>query len=369
MLMVAYIAVLGGLLLVAVLLTGWWRLALAPWRISSRKMTIERLGLVVAEADVERANGILRHFAGGFNAMLTSPSESGWRRYCDSVPVHFQPFVHEGAAMGHTPRRMFRCEPETFEAEMVNPTPGMGYLHYVGLGFWAGMGNYSPERLAGVVGGLDPLHGHLCYDGYGFKHAFFDYPSNPAVLEKLDGFEGYARNAAYQGVGRAFWFLFSGDPELLIEHTRRLDDYTGDVAAGVGLASVFVNPDRLEGALELGRRLPEEWHDDFHLGTCFGLKARSINDPGQFERDLARADARVREAVLASVGECDRVEAETRSQRGRDGYQRWRALVTEWMASHVEYPLAGLKSLSPAPTGLEPARTEGSLKHDRSGSC
>jgi hypothetical protein len=277
--------------------------------------------------------------------MLTGPSWSDWQRYCDALPMFYRPFAHEGAAMGYTPRRLFRCSPVEFESLIVKPRPHMRYLYYVGLGFWAGMRDHEPRQLARIVAGLDPLHGYLCYDGYGFKHGFFDYLKNPDVLRKFDAFEGYARNVIYQGLGRAFWFLFMGDHELLIERIAGLGDDARDVAGGLGLAAVFVNPDRLEVALELGLKLPADWHDDYHLGMCFGLKARSIADVEQYERDLDRWDPGVREAASASVRECDRIELQVRAEGGTDGYRRWRTRVTQWMAGHVVFPLSGLRQL------------------------
>ena len=173
--------------------------------IRRRQMTIERLGFAVrSRPDVERVNGILDSFSGGFNAMICRPSASGWVRYCDSLPVVYRPFAHEGAAMGHTLRRLFRYRPAVFEEQIVKPRPEFRHLYYVGLGFWSGLRHHDPQRLTDMVGDLDPVHGYLCYDGYGFKHGFFDYLNDPRCLGRLDLFEGYAKNVAYQGVGRSF---------------------------------------------------------------------------------------------------------------------------------------------------------------------
>ena len=171
---VALTALAAGLLVV--LLTGWWRLAFAVVAIRRSRMTIEHLGFRVTLPDqVERVNGILDSFAGGFNAMIAWPSFSGWARYCDSLPVVYRPFAHEGAAMGYCLRRLFRYSPTEFEERIVRARPQFRYLSYVGLGFWSGMRGHDPTRLARIVDGLDTLHGYLCYDGYGFKHGFFDY--------------------------------------------------------------------------------------------------------------------------------------------------------------------------------------------------
>ena len=60
---------------IALLATGWWRAALAPFRIRSGSMTVARLGLrVEASSDIDRVNDLLHHFASGFNSMITARS-------------------------------------------------------------------------------------------------------------------------------------------------------------------------------------------------------------------------------------------------------------------------------------------------------
>ncbi len=323
------------------LLTGWWRYGFALFAIRSSQMTVSRLNLQVAkDADVVRVNSILGSFAGGFNRMIARPSVKAWEVYCAGLPALLRPFAHEGAAMGYTVRHLFRYSPQAFEARIVKPRPEFRYLYYVGLGFWSGMRNHDPRRVERVAEGLDSLHRYLVFDGYGFKRAFFDYPRDAGALSRLDALQGYARNAAYQGVGRAFYFLYMGRPDVLVEKMASLGPYAVDAAAGVGLASAFVNPDRLDRARELGRQLPAEWQPHFHLGLCFGLKARSINDVDQFDRDIASQPAAVQDAVRSAVRECDRVELLVRADGAADGYRRWRERVTEWMTANVEYPIA-----------------------------
>ncbi len=336
-----------GLALAVLLLTGSWRVFMRPFAIRPRGMTVNRLGLsVTSPEDVDRINRLLGSFTSGFNAMITARTESGWRRHCESIEPLFRPFAEEGVAMGYTLRRLFRYEPGAFEESIVKPRPEFRYLHYVGLGFWSGMRNHGPHRLARVVEGLDPLHRFLCYDGYGFKHAFFQYLDDPDILHRLDRLDGYARNAAYQGVGRAFYFLFMNDPQVLIEHIRRTGAYAEDVASGVGLAAAFVNPDRLAIACELAVEMPQEWRTDFHLGMCFALKARMINDRDLIDHCVAGLQPEAQDAVWASIRECDRVELLIRSEiteLEEEGYRKWRRVVAEWLADNIEYPMAGVR--------------------------
>jgi hypothetical protein len=193
--------------------------------------------------------------------------------------------------------------------------------------------------------------------------------ADPTVFHKLDQLEGYARSAAYQGVGRAFYFLYMNRPDVMIDAMGRLGDHAVDAAAGAGLAAVFVNPDRLERAQETGAHLPDSWQPHFHLGMCFGLKARSINDVDEFDRCVGGIERSMRDAVRASIRECDRVELLVRDSistgslsdirpplnhgmvatlfdRDASPYARWRKQVTQWMVDHVVFPMRRLAPLS-----------------------
>ncbi|MEK6799616.1 MAG: DUF1702 family protein [Planctomycetota bacterium] len=339
------ILVVASAALLALALSGWWRALLYPLTIRPSRLTVSRQRLLVREpADVNRINLILGSFARGFNRCITGASAECWREYCASLPSLLRPFAHEGAAMGHIARRMGRYAADRFEREIVKPGPEFRYLYYVGLGFWAGMRGYSAERMTKLVGGLDRLHRFLCFDGYGFSQAFFHYRRDPSRLGRLDLFAGYACNAAYQGVGRAFYFLFMDEPDRIVEHLRRLGDHAADAAAGVGLAAFFVNPDRLHKARLVAERIPADLRPHFHLGMCFGAKARAINDVEEFERNIGLIPKFEADAVHAAVRECDRVELLVRSEKRDDGYAEWRARVTAWMVDHIEYPLAGVRA-------------------------
>ncbi len=348
----------------ALALSGRWRVLLLPARIPARKMTVRRLRLLVSDAaDVERIDGILSHFAAGFNTALTAVSDRTWRVFCDSLEPLYQPFAHEGAAMAYLPRHLFRFDPEHFERTIVKPAPGFRYLHYVGLGFWWGMRRTAPARVAESVRPLDVLHRYLCFDGYGFTQAFFHDRRRPDALRRLDAFPGYARNAAYQGAGRALYFLYHSDPEALMTRLEGLGDMAAEAAGGVGLAAAFVNPDRLEKALALAERFPPGWRAHVHLGLCFGLKARSINDVGWFEENVSRLPADVQEAIRASIRECDRVELRVRDAVRGDatitGYRRWRETVAEWMMREISYPLRGLQRAAERRGKTVSGKTEG----------
>lgn len=318
-------------------------MAFLPFTIRPGRMTAARLQLdITSGEDIRRVDSILRSFITTFNKAIAAPDESAWVRYCASLPALMEPFAHEGGAMGYTLRRLFRFDPKHFEQTIVKPRPEFRYLYYVGLGFWSGLRRHSPAKLLRIVRDLDPLHGYLVYDGYGFARMFFESRKNPRVLESLDALEGYRRNAAYQGVGRALFFLYMGKTERLIAEIHKLDVHAADAAAGVGLAAVFVNPDRLEIAEKFGLVMPETLRPHFHLGVCFGLKARSINHLDEFEANVRLLPEAAQQAIWASIRECDRIELLVRAERDPDGYRLWRERVTTWLTANIEYPMRGV---------------------------
>ena len=256
--------------------------------------------------------------------------------------------------MGYVPRRLLRFDPRLFERDVVKRRPHFRYLHYVGLGFWAGLRNYGPARLERLVNGLDPLYRYLCFDGYGFKVAFFDAPRDTRAMNKLELLAGYARHAAYQGAGRALWFRLMGRPDELWKQVLAAGAYAADAAAGVGLAAAFVNPDRLDLVRAFASEVPGPLQSHFHLGMCFALKARAIGDLEALERATSSLGAAVRAAIHASIRECDRVELVVRAEAASDGYRRWRQRVTSWMEEHIEYPLSAVRRVASHPaTHLE----------------
>ncbi|MEK7730477.1 MAG: hypothetical protein AAB363_01330, partial [Planctomycetota bacterium] len=62
---------------------------------------------------------------------------------------------------------------------------------------------------------------------------------------------------------------------------------------------------------------------------CFGIKARSINNVEQFEHDTAGLDSPVKDAIFASIRECDRIELLVRAERRQPVAQRLTGLLAD----------------------------------------
>lgn len=328
--------------------SGAWRMAFWPIRLRPAAMTAERLGFCVAEpADLERVEGICRAFAGGFNAMIAGRRSDRWMEHNDSLASYYRPFADEGAAMGYTLRQLGRRAERGFEQDVVRQRPQYCYLHYVGLGFWHAMRGVPAQRLSARIAQLDPLHGPLCWDGYGFKFGFFDLGKDSRAADHFTELPGYAARVAYQGLGRSLWFRHMDEPDRLVDYVTSLGPFSQDAASGVGLATVFTMIDRSTRSSAVLRAMPNAWRTDVMVGMCFAYKARSINDPGQFGAWLDTYDPDRRTAIRAGVAACDVFERQIRAGGKPEPYRRWREMLTGWLDENIEYPFSATRELVP----------------------
>jgi hypothetical protein len=325
-------------------MAGLWHILLRPMRIGPERMDWRRLGMQLRDRDdQERVERVCAAVAAGFNAMICEAGEEDWWSHCEQVERHYRPFAREGAALGYTLRHPFAGGRLRFERRMVQSHPQGAYMYYVGAGFWHGMRNKRAGTLQRRTAGWDPMYRLLCYDGYGFKYGFFDYPRIHGVARRWASMRGYGRRAALQGVGRSLWFRFMGDSERLVKEIQNFEEVLqGDLAAGLGLAAAFVHLDHLDPVWELAPEIPRAAKRDFSLGMAFAFRCRQMNDETYFEECLSKLPSERQEAVRGSLAECVRLEQQLRERREPNSYGAWREQLTRWMDKHVRYPLERL---------------------------
>ena len=210
------------------------------------------------------------------------------------VPVHFRPFFFEGAAMGYLPRGYLSrgYSPGTAEQDLLAMHPGFRYLYYVGLGFWYGMRHpRRPSSLARLAPHLDPVYFPLCYDGFGFKVAFFDYTRRPSAMGLLERGPAEHRAALYQGFGRALFFVFMDDEEGFRDVQDRVPPgRRADLEFGRSLALAFTGVGRpLVIARHLASARDAEEKAARLMGVTWALAAREMNDAEYFRECVGRA--------------------------------------------------------------------------------
>ncbi len=235
-------------------------------------------------------------FLGGYNTMLRTASIDEVARQGLAVEAHFRPFFFEGAAMGYLPRGWLSAgyDARSVERDLHAMHPDYRYLYYVGLGFWFGMRHpRDPSRIERLAPYLDPIYLPLCYDGFGFKTGFFDFPTRPGALRRLDRVPAQYRAAAWQGFGRALFFVYMDDPEGFDRLRDRLPAaHREDLETGRALALAFTGVDHPARLLaHLDAAVDDRQRAARLLGITWALTAREMTDAAYLKSCLASGPA------------------------------------------------------------------------------
>jgi hypothetical protein len=276
--------------------------------------------------------GVGEAFLGGYHAMLESRSLDAVRESGQSVAAHFRPFYFEGAAMGYLPRAYFTegAGRRRVEADLLAMDERCLYLYYVGLGFWVGFRHPGrPDALEDLAPFLDPFYVPLCYDGFGFKLAFFDYPKRKGAAAILARAPESRAAAIYQGFGRALYFVCMDDePRFQREKAMVPAERRNDLESGRSLAFAFTgisHPERI--LLHLAGSVDDEERTLRLLGVTWALAAREMTDPAYFDACL-RGLPLSQQALLRSLPrECRAAREESAS------YEEWRTKTRDRVAA------------------------------------
>lgn len=142
------------------------------------------------------------------------------------------------------------------------------YLISVGAG-WAIA--RTPWREGRIRRSLDPRHILLSCDGRGFHDLYF-HPQKARTGQISRYRDGAAKNYD-AGLGRAIWFVGSGDPSTVLALVGAFPpDRHGDLFAGLGLAMAYAGPaDATDWALILTQAAPHR--RALGQGICFAAEA------------------------------------------------------------------------------------------------
>lgn len=207
--------------------------------ISLREATFERRGFPECdERSRLRLESIGTTFLSGYLASIAADTPAELTARLEEVELERRGFAYEGAGMGLALMDMLlpwkKDRWQTF-------LEGSGSQHYymmiVGLG-WALA--RMRRKVEGALAKLDPLHGWLALDGYGFHEAYFHWHRVMIEHQVPARLNGYARRAFDQGVGRALWFINGADVVRVAEAIARFPEVRRrDLWSGVGLACAY----------------------------------------------------------------------------------------------------------------------------------
>jgi hypothetical protein len=173
---------------------------------------------------------------------------------------------------------------------------------------------------------LDPLLGWLAFDGWGFHEGFFHWPNYIDGQPPPARLVGYSRRVFDQGLGRSFWFVNGGNPELI---ERTLNVFSAgrqsDLWSGIGLAATYAGV-ATESVL---RALVEGAGPHRHAlaqGAAFAAKARqrAANLTGYTE-NAARALCGLSATGAARL--CDSTLENLPAEDAQPAYEVWRQRI------------------------------------------
>jgi hypothetical protein len=223
-----------------------------------------------------RLEEVGRTFLEGFNAALRDTGAARLAVRLERVEAELQGFAYEGAAMalalldGLSPWRRGR-----FRALLEGPGSSHVYMLNVGAGWALARLPWRPDA---ALHRLDPLYRWLAVDGYGFHQGYFRWPEFVAGMALPRQFQGYARRAFDQGLGRSLWFVEGADIDRIVARIGAFPEpRRADLWAGIGLASSYAGGVDREALEVLRDQCP--CPDQLAQGAAFAAKARQRETP------------------------------------------------------------------------------------------
>lgn len=248
------------------------QLRMALFGISPKETSFEYRGFNLENPEARRhLQAVPEHFVIGYHFALSEYDLQHLIEKLHTVPVQYQGFAFEGAAMALslldsvTPWKRDR-----FQQFLLGPGEHHSYMVHVGAGWAMARIPWGIGRLAK----MDPLLRWLAMDGYGFHEGFFHWPNciTKQVLPKR--IKGYACRAFDQGLGRSLWFVKAADPGLITKTIANFPEQRrSDLWSGVGLAAAYAGGvDR--SALESLFAGSSACQAELAQGAAFAAKAR-----------------------------------------------------------------------------------------------
>jgi len=235
--------------------------------------SVEKRGFRVATDEMRtRLEQVGESFLDGYHAALQSHTQPALAARLNSVGAELRGFAFEGAAMGLalldtlTPWR-----PDRVTNFLSGDGNAHAYMVHVGVGWvWARF----PFGFRRFRRRLDPLLSWLAFDGWGFHEGFFHWPKYIVGRPPPRRLAGYERRAFDQGLGRSWWFVNGGNPELIARTIAGLPaERRPDMWSGVGLAATYAGV-ASESVLHVLRDLAGPSWPQLAQGAAFAAKAR-----------------------------------------------------------------------------------------------
>jgi enediyne biosynthesis protein E3 len=175
----------------------------------------------------------------GTNLALEEPRPDKLSLLLHVLDPELRGFAFEGAAMGLTLLDLLTPWGRGRRLRGFITTSGRPhtYMFYVGAGMAYAAMRRDPRAFIRSDTGMSRW---LVFNGMGFYHAFFARRPGAEVVRLPRRLEPFEAREFDGGVGRALWFIFSGDPARIAAWIERCEvSRRSHVWTGVGLASAY----------------------------------------------------------------------------------------------------------------------------------
>lgn len=233
----------------------------------------------------ERIESVGAYFLVGYHAAINTSLLGQLCSELESVPLEYQGFAYEGAAMGLCLlERLLPGRSPRFHQFLLSEWNHFPYLSHVGMG-WAlaripgGVTRFAKQLLTAQffdaeAGSPQSLLSCLVLDGYGFHQGFFAWEKHVQAMVEPGHLPKECLPVFRQGVGRSLSFVLGMNGSRIAHAIERFPpSRQSDLWSGVGLASAYAGGLGEEDLNQLthhaGEALPA-----FAQGIAFAAKAR-----------------------------------------------------------------------------------------------
>lgn len=298
--------------------------------VPDRETDLARRGVIpVDPARAEVLRDVARSFIAGCNAMFGAHPFLKLDMVLAATSVERHGFVAEGAAMGALIRDALSFRGGFLDELMRHHGARFEYLMAVGAGW--GLAKL-PWRRRAAFGSFAPTVRGLAWDGHGFHDTYF-HPRKVAG-GRLRRFSG-AMAASYDaGIGRALWFLASGNGPEAVRLVREFDAARHpDLLAGLGLALGYAGQATADDWQALLTAFPDG-RANLLQGLAFAAEAhrRAGTWPASLDLGAGILGGVLAEVLADTARDLRPTDVPDTEEAGLAAYDGWRRALTDTLS-------------------------------------
>ncbi|MDQ1152391.1 hypothetical protein QE382_004375 [Sphingobacterium zeae] len=216
----------------------------------------------IGEQGQDRLELVAKVVVAGYNLALETGYNPDLLIHQSMISRELQGFFTEGIGMGlYTLDLLSPLRSNSFWRFVESEGANHRYMSYIGAGIACGVFNHRPIETFRLR--ASPTSGLLILNGIGFYYAYFKPQKGieRQFIPKDLTFDDFYIECYDNGMGRAFWFVNGGNPDLIANMIFEFSpERQGSIWAGVGLAATYaggVDKNKIEKLIALaGKHAP-----------------------------------------------------------------------------------------------------------------